>query len=182
MTYAIPTLVLACTILAFFGLARGRYAPFGMKQVLLRIIVALPLFVSAVLLHFFRTDASASIIPPVFPARHLLVLITGVLEILGAIGLFLPLFRRPAALWTAIMMVAVFPANVYAAGQMIGGLQMPGVPVRLALQIVYILMLLLAGYGIPGMIPRVPFRGFGNDSGPNGPSGSTCFTTPGVKR
>ena len=87
MTYAIPILVLACTILAFFGLARGRYALFGVTQILLRILVALPLLASAVLLHFFRTDASASIIPPVFPARHLLVLITGVLEILGAIGL-----------------------------------------------------------------------------------------------
>lgn len=150
MTYATPMLVLAGTIVAFFGLARGRYASFGVTQVLLRVLVALPLLVSAVLLHFFRTDASASIIPPVFPARHLLVLITGVLEILGAIGLFMPPVRRRAALWIAIMMVAIFPANVYAAGQMIGGLQMPGVPVRLAMQVVYILMALFSGYGLPG--------------------------------
>jgi uncharacterized membrane protein len=150
MRYAIPILVLACTILAFFGLAQGRHAPFGVTQVLLRILVALPLLVSAVLLHFFRTDASASMIPPVFPARHLLVLITGVLEILGAIGLFMPAFRRRATLWIAIMMVAVFPANVYAAGQMIGGLQMPSVPVRLAMQVVYILLALVSGYGLPG--------------------------------
>ena len=150
MTYAISILVLSITIVAFFGLARGRYAQFGGPQVLLRVLVALPLLVSAVLLHFFRTDASASMIPPLFPARHLLVLITGVLEILGAIGLFLPRFRRRAALWIAIMMVAIFPANVYAAGQVISGLQMPGVPVRLAMQVVYILMTLLAGYGLPG--------------------------------
>lgn len=150
MTYAIPILVLAFTILAFFGLARGRYETFGVTQVLLRALVAMPLLVSAVLLHFFRTDASASIIPPVIPARHFLVLITGVLEILGAVGLFMPAFRRGAALWIAIMMVAVFPANVYAAGQTISGLQMPGVPVRLVMQVVYILMVLFSGYGLPG--------------------------------
>lgn len=150
MRYAIPIAVLASTILAFFGVARGRYAPFGALQLLLQIVVALPLVLSAVLLHFFRTDASASIIPPAFPARHFLVLITGALEILGALGLFMPLVRRRAALWIAIMMVAVFPANVYAAGQTIGGLQMPGVPVRLAMQVAYILMTLVSGYGLPG--------------------------------
>ncbi len=150
MKYAIPMLVLAASILAFFGLARGRYASFGVMQVLLRILVALPLLVSALLLHLFRTDASASMIPPVFPARHLLILITGVLEILGAIGLFIPALRRRAALWIAIMMVAIFPANVYAAGQIVGGVQVPTVPARLTMQVVYILMALLSGYGLPG--------------------------------
>jgi uncharacterized membrane protein len=55
-------------------------------------------------------------IPPVFHARHFLVLLTGALEMAGAIGLFLPFFRRPAAFWISILMVAIFPANVYAAG------------------------------------------------------------------
>jgi|SRR5450631_3368116 uncharacterized membrane protein len=150
MAYAPSILILACTILAFFLLARGRYASFGIPQVLLRILVALPLLLSAVLLHFFRTDASASMIPPAFPMPHLLVLITGVLEIVGAIGLFVPTFRRRAALWIAILMTAVFPANVYVAGQTIGSLQMPGVSIRLAMQIVYVLTVLLAGYGLPG--------------------------------
>jgi uncharacterized membrane protein len=149
MFYAIPTALLILTILAFFALGRGRYAGFGIAQILLRILVALPLVVSGVLLHFFRARLTASIIPPFFPARLFLAVLTGVFEIAGAIGLFVPRVRRPAALWIAVMMVAVFPANVYSAGQVVEGFKFPGVPARLAMQIVYIILVLLAGYGIP---------------------------------
>ncbi len=149
MIYAIPMLLLICTVLAFFGLGQGDYASFGTPQLLLRVVVALPLLISAILLHFVRTDLTASIIPSIFPARHFLVLLTGVLEIAGAVGLFVPRLRRPAALWIAIMMIAVFPANVYAAGKVVGGLRMPGVPLRTAMQIALIALVLLAGYGLP---------------------------------
>jgi uncharacterized membrane protein len=142
-------LVLLLTIVAFFAMGRGQYRSFGVSQVVLRALVALPLVVSGVLLHFFRMGVTSSIVPPVFPARPFLVMLTGVLEIAGAIGLFVPRLRRPAAFWIAIMMVAVFPANIFAAGKVVGGLQFPGVPVRLAMQIVYVALVLLAGYGIP---------------------------------
>jgi uncharacterized membrane protein len=89
-------------------------------------------------------------IPPVFSARTFLVPFTGVLEIAGAVGLFVPRFRRSAAFCIALMMVAIIPANVYAAGKVIGGLPMPTIPVRTAMQVVYIVIVLLAGYGIPG--------------------------------
>jgi uncharacterized membrane protein len=104
------------------------------------VIVALPLLVSGVLLHFFRVHATASIIPPAFPAHVFLALLTGVFEIAGAVGLFVPRFRRPAAFWIAVMMVAILPANVFAAGKV----------VRTAMQMVYIVLVLLAGYGVPG--------------------------------
>jgi uncharacterized membrane protein len=149
MIYAIPVLLLISTILAFFSLGRGHYASFGTPQLLLRVVVALPLLVSGILFHILRTGALVSIIPPFFPARHFLVLLTGVFEIAGAVGLFVHAFRRPAAFWIAVMMVAIFPANVYAAGRVVGGLHMPGVPVRTAMQISYIVLVLLAGYGIP---------------------------------
>jgi uncharacterized membrane protein len=150
MKYAVPILLLGSTILFFFARGRAGYASFGNMQRVLRVIVALPLFISAALLHFLKTDLSASMIPPVFPARHFLVLLTGALEMAGAIGLFLPFFRRPAAFWISILMVAIFPANVYAAGKVMGGLAMPGVPLRTAMQIIYIVLVLLAGFGIPG--------------------------------
>jgi uncharacterized membrane protein len=60
-----------------------------------------------------------------------------------------PRFTRAAAFWIAVMMVAVFPANIYGAGQLIDGLRFPSVPVRLAMQVVYILLVLLAGFGLP---------------------------------
>jgi len=149
MTYAISTAMLILIILCFFGSARGSYASFGIPQIMLRVVVALPLFVSGVILHFFRAGLTASIIPPFFPARLFLALLAGVCEIAGAVGLFIPRFRLAAAFWIAILMVAIFPANIYSAGQVIGGFRFPSVPVRLAMQIVYVVLVLLAGYGIP---------------------------------
>jgi uncharacterized membrane protein len=154
MSYVIPILLLIATIVAFFAIARGSYRSFGTPQQLLRILVAIPLVASAVLLHFMRTATSAGIIPPAFPAHRFLVLLTGLFEIAGAVGLFIPAVRRQAALWIAIMMVAVFPANVYAAGKTIDGLHMPGIPLRTAMQVIYILLVLLAGCGIPRRNPR----------------------------
>jgi uncharacterized membrane protein len=154
MHYAIPLSLLVATILAFFALARGNYASFGIPQTVLRVLVALPLVVSGVFLHFFRAQLTAGIIPPVFPARVFLAILTGVLEIAGAIGLFVPRLRRAAAFWIAVMMVAIVPANIYSAGKLVGGLQFPSIPVRTAMQVVYILLVLLAGYGLPRLGTR----------------------------
>jgi uncharacterized membrane protein len=147
MAYTAPLLLLVLTIATFFFIGRGRYTDFGPAQTFLRILVALPLLFSGLVLHFFRTHLLASIIPPAFPARDSLVILTGILEIAGAIGLFLPRLRRAAALWLSIMMVAIFPANIFAANQTIGGLHMPSVPIRTTMQIIYIILILLAGYG-----------------------------------
>ena len=66
-----------------------------------------------------------SMIPPALPEPGLLVTITGVLELAGAIGL---LWRRTAP-WAAggltALLVAMFPANVYAA---LEGLTLAGAP------------------------------------------------------
>jgi len=150
MDYAIPVVLLVLTIAIFFAIGRGSYASFGIPQVLLRILAAFPLLVSGIFLHFLRTATVASIIPPVLPARIFLALLTGVLEIAGALGLFVHRFRRTAAFWIASMMVAIIPANVYAAGKVIDGIQMPSVAIRTAMQVVYIIVVLLAGFGIPG--------------------------------
>jgi uncharacterized membrane protein len=149
LQYAISLLLMALIIFGFFALGKQGFAGFGFAQVALRVIVAIPLLVSGVWLHFLRMTSTASIIPPIFPARDFLVVLTGVLEIAGAVGLFVPRWRRAAAFWTAVMMVAIFPANIYRAGQMVQGMRFPTVPVRLTAQIIYILLVLLAGYGTP---------------------------------
>ena len=61
-----------------------------------------------------RNDMIA-IVPPRLPAPALLVTITGVLELLGAVGLLIPATRVAAAVCLFLLMVAMFPANVYAA-------------------------------------------------------------------
>ena len=55
-----------------------------------------------------------AIVPPGVPKGELLVTVTGVLELLGAIGLLIPTTRLAAAICLALLMVAMFPANVYA--------------------------------------------------------------------
>ena len=81
-------------MLLFFALGRGRYMQFGGAQVALRVIVAMPLLISSITLHFMRTNEATAMLPPVFPAQTFpsprsLVIATGVLEILGAVGLFI---------------------------------------------------------------------------------------------
>lgn len=147
--FLLPLVTLIASIVVFFIAARGQYAQFGIWQRLLRVLVALPLLISAVGLHFMRTNEATSMLPPLFSAPAFFVLLTGVLEILGAIGLFVRRTGRSAALWIAILMVVIFPVNVFVAGQTFAGVRMPGVPARLAMQLVYIWLVLLAGYGMP---------------------------------
>jgi uncharacterized membrane protein len=148
MTYWITTAILLVTIAGFFLWARKGVSSFGWMQWVLRGMVALPLLVSGVA-HFSRTALFASIIPPSFPYRPQLVSISGAMELAGAVGLFLPFFSRTASTCLAILMIAVFPANVYAANQSVGGIHMPNVPVRLGMQVIYIVLLLMAGWGFP---------------------------------
>jgi uncharacterized membrane protein len=61
-----------------------------------------------------RRDMIA-IVPPALPAPALLVTVTGVLELLGAVGLFFPPTRVAAASCLFVLLLAMFPANVYAA-------------------------------------------------------------------
>ena len=56
-----------------------------------------------------------AIVPPRLPAPALLVTVTGVLELAGALGLLYPPTRVAAAVCLFLLMLAMFPANVYAA-------------------------------------------------------------------
>jgi len=61
-----------------------------------------------------RRDMVA-IVPPRLPRPALLVTTTGVLELLGAIGLLYPPTRVAAAACLFLLMLVMYPANVYAA-------------------------------------------------------------------
>jgi uncharacterized membrane protein len=56
-----------------------------------------------------------AMVPPALPAPGLLVTITGVLELAGAVGLLLPRTAPWAAGGLAALLVVMFPANVHAA-------------------------------------------------------------------
>jgi uncharacterized membrane protein len=81
-------------------------------------------------------------------APRSVVTITGVAEILGAIGLFVPRTARAACICLVILLFALFPANVHAARQnlTIAGRSVPGVAVRGAIQLVFIATLITAAW------------------------------------
>jgi uncharacterized membrane protein len=153
MVYCITTGILIMTVAAYFTWGRRGLFSFGRMQWILRVVAALPLLASG-LTHFTRTALFATIIPPLFPNRPQLVLLSGAMELSGAVGMLLPAFTRTASACLAVLMIAIFPANVYAANQVVGGLHMPGVPVRTAMQVIYIWLLLMAGWGIPARAPK----------------------------
>jgi uncharacterized membrane protein len=79
-------------------------------------------------------------VPAAFPAPGVLVTVTGLLEILGAIGLLIPATWRIAACCLAMLLMALFPANMRAAreGLTILGRKAMSVPARGALQLLFI--------------------------------------------
>jgi len=63
--------------------------------------------------HFVITDFFASIVPPWIPEPRLAVHVSGVFELLGAIGLLLPATRRWAGNGLLLLTLCVTPANVH---------------------------------------------------------------------
>jgi uncharacterized membrane protein len=108
------------------------------------------MFVLTGVAHFaprLRGDLVA-IVPPRLPAPGLLVTVTGVLEFLGAVGLLLPATRVVAAICLLLLMLAMFPANVYAA-------RMPNppksmttrLPLRTAIEVVFLAAAVVVAIG-----------------------------------
>lgn len=78
---------------------------------LARITLA-PLFFLAGVVHLLPPGAFASVMPQIVPYPHGIILLTGVAEILGAIGLFVPRTRALAGAMLALYAVCVYPANI----------------------------------------------------------------------
>jgi uncharacterized membrane protein len=88
-------------------------------------------------------------VPPGLPNPDLLVTLTGVAEILGAIGLLVPSLAPWAAAGLALLLIAVFPANIRAAREAltIGGAPATPLVARTILQVVFLAAVLAAGFG-----------------------------------
>ena len=114
----------------------------AMKRVFLYLMVAFYVFAGAN--HFLNPDFYMKIMPPYLPLHLELVYLSGVAEMgLGAL-LLVPAYRSLAAWGLIALLIAVFPANLYAA-QMSGqpGDPFPDLPTwgawaRLPFQLVFI--------------------------------------------
>lgn len=72
-------------------------------------------FVFTSVAHFISTEEMAQMLPRLVPYRKELVYVTGVLEVLGAIGVWIPRFRKLTGVLLILMLVGLMPANVYSA-------------------------------------------------------------------
>ena len=83
-----------------------------MRALLVLVAIA---FIGAGANHFRSAEFYRRIIPPQFPAPSALVVISGLAEIAGGIGLLIPRLRCAAGWGLIALLIAVFPANVYMA-------------------------------------------------------------------
>jgi uncharacterized membrane protein len=72
-------------------------------------------FLFTALGHFVRTEEMAEMVPPLIPYRVELIYVTGILEVLGAVGVWIPGLKRLTGLCLILMLIALLPANVYSA-------------------------------------------------------------------
>jgi uncharacterized membrane protein len=84
----------------------------NLTRTLLRWLAAI-FFIVAGIGHFVKPELYLKIMPPYFPAPALLVLISGVAEFAGGLGLLIRPFRRAAGWGLIVLLLAIFPANIY---------------------------------------------------------------------
>ena len=65
--------------------------------------------------HFIRTQEMAAMLPLSVPYRTELVYLTGILELLGAIAVWIPGLTRLTGFLLILMLIAILPANIYSA-------------------------------------------------------------------
>ena len=80
-------------------------------------------------------------VPAPFSRPDLLVTITGIGEIAGAIGLLIPVLAPLTAIALGLLLVAIFPANVRAAREQIAisGRPPTALPVRAVIQVIFLI-------------------------------------------
>ena len=72
-------------------------------------------FIAAGALHFARPAMYEKIVPPQLGHAPELVVISGVAEIAGGVGMLVPQTRRAAGLGLVALLLAVWPANIHMA-------------------------------------------------------------------
>lgn len=80
------------------------------------LLLALALFfVLAGANHFLNPDFYLQIMPPYLPAHLELIYLSGLLEVLGGIGVLIPRYRRAAGWLLVAVIIGVTPANIHMA-------------------------------------------------------------------
>ncbi|NJN88473.1 MAG: DoxX family membrane protein [Leptolyngbyaceae cyanobacterium SL_7_1] len=93
------------------------------RKEILRAVLAIAIIIVGIT-HFTKPEEYAKIVPPPLPP-YAMVYLSGVFEILGGIGLAIPLVSVAAAWGLVALFIAVFPANVY---QALNSIAIEGIP------------------------------------------------------
>lgn len=65
--------------------------------------------------HFINTEGMAAMLPAAVPYRIELIYFTGMLEFLGAVGVWIPRLTKLTGLLLILMLLGLLPANIYSA-------------------------------------------------------------------
>jgi uncharacterized membrane protein len=137
-----PLIVMLVGWLAFRAAgAAGWMLAAGSWSGALRFALAL-MFVLTGVAHFVprgRVEMTR-MVPPALPRPDLLVTLTGILELLGAVGLVMPRLVQASAYGLIALLIAMFPANVRAARMRltVAGRPAMALALRLPLQLFWI--------------------------------------------
>lgn len=101
------------------------------------------LYVLAGVYHFIKPQFYLKMMPPYIPAHKLMVALSGIAEIVLGIGLLFEPTRSWAAIGIILLLIAVFPANIYMLTEKIAGRKYKRIPlavlwIRLPLQMILI--------------------------------------------
>lgn len=138
-----PVIVLGIGLLLFRGLGALGVEALASWMADTRWALAV-MFLFTASAHFTRMKEDlVRMIPKGIPNPLLFVYFTGVCEILGAVGLLLPMFQKAAGIGLIAFLLAVFPANVHAArtGATIGGRPATPLWLRLPIQLLFLALI-----------------------------------------
>jgi uncharacterized membrane protein len=143
-----PLIVLMAASAAFWFAGRLGVTIFQHTNTVLRTALGLMFILTASAHWGKRRRDLIRMVPPIFPRPGLLVTVTGLLEISGAVGLFIPGTAKAAGICLALLLIALFPANIHAAREKltIAGQPVPGIPLRTGIQIVFVAALISAAF------------------------------------
>ena len=84
------------------------------RRIIFRWLLAL-FFIGAGINHFVMPRFYETLVPPGFPSPKILVIVSGLAEIAGGMGVLVRPLRRAAGWGLIALLVAVYPANIYMA-------------------------------------------------------------------
>jgi uncharacterized membrane protein len=103
-------------------------------------------FIFTAIGHFIKTEEMAAMLPSFVPNRVEIIFVTGIFELLGAIGVWIPRLMRITGLCLILMLIGFLPANIYSAINRVDFCGHESGPVYLLVRIPFQFLVILWAY------------------------------------